>query len=84
MLAMQGRLDEAWAQNQRAAELDPFGVLVMQDMVIRLTWQGKYDALLLPLRAIMDSDLQAAFQLLPPLQRDLSGATWHRTSPGVL
>ena len=44
MLAFQGRLDEAWAQNQRAAELDPFGVLVSMDMVFTLTYQGKYEA----------------------------------------
>jgi predicted Zn-dependent protease len=44
MLAMQGRLDDALVQNQRAAELDPFGGLVVMDMVVTLAWQGKYEA----------------------------------------
>lgn len=43
-LAVQGRLDEALAQNQRAAELDPLSILVLGDMVITLAWQGKFDA----------------------------------------
>ena len=44
MLTCQGRLDEALAQNQRAMELDPFGVLVSLDMFFTLTWQGEYEA----------------------------------------
>ena len=44
MLAYQGRLDEALAQNRRAVELDPFGFLVSMDMVYTLAWQGKYEA----------------------------------------
>ena len=44
MLAYQGRLDEALAEGQRAADLDPLNFWVLSDMVVTLTWQGKYEA----------------------------------------
>lgn len=44
MLAQLGRLDEASAQNLRAAQLDPFSPEVYQFWSVTLACQGKYEA----------------------------------------
>jgi adenylate cyclase len=43
-LALQGRLDEAVAEGQRAAELDPLSPQIPLDNTYALAWQGKYQA----------------------------------------
>ncbi len=55
-LALQGRLDEALAQNQRAAELDPLSPEILADSVWALTWQRKYQAAMEQARRAADLD----------------------------
>jgi tetratricopeptide (TPR) repeat protein len=55
-LAQQGRLDEALAQDQRAAELDPLSPEILFDSVWAPAWQGKYDAAKALARKALDLD----------------------------
>jgi adenylate cyclase len=61
LLASQGRLDEALAENKRAAELDPLSPVVPFDMVFTLAWQGKYQAAMQQARRSLDLDPTFSF-----------------------
>ena len=43
-LALQGRLDEALAEGERAMELDPLSPVITADAAAAVVWQGKYEA----------------------------------------
>ncbi|HVA79462.1 MAG TPA: adenylate/guanylate cyclase domain-containing protein [Candidatus Binataceae bacterium] len=43
-LALQGRLDEAVAEGERAAELDPLSPQILTDATFAPAWQGHYQA----------------------------------------
>ena len=55
-LAQQGRLDEALAQSQLAAELDPLSPEILSDSAWALAWKGKYDAAKAQARKALDLD----------------------------
>ena len=56
MLAVEGRLDEALAENRRAAELDPLAPVAIIDMGLTLAWQGKYSAAMEQARKCLEFD----------------------------
>ena len=53
---MEGRLDEALAENRRAAELDPLSPVIPLDTNTTLVWQGKYEAAMEQARKGLDLD----------------------------
>jgi adenylate cyclase len=55
-LALQGRLDEAVAEGQRAIELDPLSPEIAVDVATALAWQGKFEAARQQARKAADLD----------------------------
>jgi tetratricopeptide (TPR) repeat protein len=60
MLAQLGRLDQALAENMRAAELDPLSPETHLYWVFTLVWQGNYQAAMEECRKALDLDPNSA------------------------
>ena len=55
-LAFQGRLDEALAEGERAAELDPLSPQIPIDTIFAFAWQGKYPVAMEQANRALDLD----------------------------